>query len=79
MKKGVIIYLTKKKHIRDLKISGGIEGGGGQQRGGIGGRSSTKGRIALGDDCTTHQKQVHLSDKKIKYSKYCRNLALRVG
>ena len=34
-------HLIRKKHIRDLKISGGI-GGGGQRRGNIG-----------GDDCTS--------------------------
>ena len=30
-----ILYITKKKHIRDLKVSGSI-GGAGQRRGGIG-------------------------------------------
>ena len=37
--KGVIPVgcISKKKHIRDLKISGGIGGGAGQWRGGIGG------------------------------------------
>ena len=34
------IYLTKKKHILDLKICGGIRGGGCQRRGGIGGGAS---------------------------------------
>ena len=39
--KGVIY--NQSKHIRDLKISGGIAGGGGQRRGGIGGREAVNG------------------------------------
>ena len=36
--KGVILYITKKNHILDSKISSGMGGaGGGQRRGGIGG------------------------------------------
>ena len=40
--KGVMLY-NQEIHIRDLKIRGGIWGGG-QQMGGIGGRWSTEGR-----------------------------------
>ena len=39
-------YITKKKQIRDLKISYGI-GGGGQRRGGIGGGATVMDVIAF--------------------------------